>query len=125
RRTEGAERFAGAAARSTAERVDRPLAVLRGGCARVEGPGGRRAPGERESAGLPPLPRVGGPSHVGARCYRRLLSPLAAPFVAIDFETADHGRDSACAVALVRVERGRIVRRETRRIRPPRSRFFF
>ena len=30
--------------------------------------------------------------------------PLAAPptFVAIDFETADYGRDSACALALVR-----------------------
>ena len=44
-------------------------------------------------------------------------------FVAIDFETADQGRDSACAVALVRVEGGRIVRRETRLVRPPRQRF--
>ena len=33
---------------------------------------------------------------------------FAAPptFVAIDFETADYGRDSACALALVRVEAG-------------------
>ena len=39
--------------------------------------------------------------------------PLAAPptFVAIDFETADYGRDSACALALVRVEAGVIVQR--------------
>ena len=46
-------------------------------------------------------------------------------FVAIDFETADAGRDSACAVGLVRVEGDRIVRREARLIRPPRSTFSF
>ena len=45
--------------------------------------------------------------------------------VAIDFETADYGADSACAVGLVRVEDGRIVRRESRLIRPPRSEFAF
>lgn len=47
------------------------------------------------------------------------------PFVAIDFETADRGRDSACSVALVRVEGGQIVRREHRLIRPPRPWFEF
>ena len=47
------------------------------------------------------------------------------PFVAIDFETADRGRDSACAVALVRVEDSRIVGREVRLIRPPRRTFEF
>lgn len=41
-------------------------------------------------------------------------------FAAIDFETADDGRDSACAVAVVRVEGARIVRRESTLIRPPR-----
>jgi DNA polymerase-3 subunit epsilon len=46
-------------------------------------------------------------------------------FVAIDFETADDGRDSACAVALVRVENLEIVRRETRFVRPPRRQFRF
>ena len=46
-------------------------------------------------------------------------------FAAIDFETADAGRDSACAVGVVRVERGRIVARERRLIRPPRSGFQF
>jgi len=46
-------------------------------------------------------------------------------FVAIDFETADTGRDSACAVALIRVEGGRITQRETRLIRPPRQTFQF
>ena len=46
-------------------------------------------------------------------------------FVAIDFETADHGRDSACAVGLVRVEDGRIVQRVSQLIRPPRDHFEF
>ena len=48
-----------------------------------------------------------------------------APFVAIDFETADYGADSACALALVRVEGVRIVARDLFMIRPPRSRFAF
>ncbi len=48
-----------------------------------------------------------------------------ARFAAIDFETADHGRDSACAVALVVVEGDRIVDRIDRLIRPPRRDFVF
>ncbi len=44
-------------------------------------------------------------------------------FVAIDFETADARRDSACAVALVRAEGGKVVRRQAWLIRPPRSHF--
>ncbi|MFQ6539750.1 MULTISPECIES: 3'-5' exonuclease [Aphanothece] len=46
-------------------------------------------------------------------------------FVALDFETADHGRDSACSIALVRVEEGSIVHREYHLIRPPRKTFVF
>jgi DNA polymerase-3 subunit epsilon len=46
-------------------------------------------------------------------------------FAAIDFETADYGRDSACAVALVRVERNKIVDRTSSLIRPPHSEFVF
>lgn len=53
------------------------------------------------------------------------LPPLDRPFVAIDFETADHGADSACAVALVRVEDRQVVVRETLLIRPPREYIFF
>lgn len=41
-------------------------------------------------------------------------------FVAIDFETADKGRDSACSVGLVRVENGVIVEKAVQLIRPPR-----
>jgi DNA polymerase III subunit epsilon len=44
-------------------------------------------------------------------------------FVAIDFETADPKRDSACAVALVKVQCGQIVDRASYRIRPPRREF--
>lgn len=46
-------------------------------------------------------------------------------FVAIDFETADHGADSACAVGVVRVEGLKVVRREVALIRPPRRRVMF
>ncbi len=53
------------------------------------------------------------------------LPPLDAPFVAIDFETADHGADSACAVGLVRVEEMKIVAREKLYIRPPRQEIIF
>lgn len=42
-------------------------------------------------------------------------------FVAIDFETADPKRDSACAVGVVRVDCGEIVARQVRLIRPPRG----
>lgn len=46
-------------------------------------------------------------------------------FVAIDFETADYGPDSACSVALVRVEDNQIVAKTHALIRPPRARFQF
>lgn len=46
-------------------------------------------------------------------------------FTAIDFETATRRPDSACAVGLVRVEGGRIVRRISQLIRPWSRRFEF
>lgn len=46
-------------------------------------------------------------------------------FVALDFETADNGRDSACSVGLIRVENDQIVQRVHYLIRPPRSTFRF
>jgi DNA polymerase III subunit epsilon len=46
-------------------------------------------------------------------------------FLAIDFETADNRGDSACAVGLVLARDGRIVKRVTRLIRPPRRSFYF
>jgi len=46
-------------------------------------------------------------------------------FTAIDFETANCYRNSACAVGVVRVRRGRIVERAYHLIRPPFRRFDF
>lgn len=46
-------------------------------------------------------------------------------FVAIDFETADRGPDSACALGAVLVENARIVETRERLIRPPRDRVEF
>src|SRR5436190_1512817 len=46
-------------------------------------------------------------------------------FVAIDFETADRSLDSACALALVKVENGQIIDRNYWLIRPPRQKFRF
>jgi DNA polymerase-3 subunit epsilon len=57
-----------------------------------------------------------------------MLSHVARPgssFVAIDFETADNGRDSACSVALVRVQNNQIVDRAHFLIRPPRQRILY
>lgn len=46
-------------------------------------------------------------------------------FVALDFETADYSQDSACSIALIRVENHSIVKREHRLIRTPRRDFVF
>ncbi len=46
-------------------------------------------------------------------------------FVAIDFETATYSPESACAVGLVRVEQGKIVRQEAYLIRTPTPEFRF
>ena len=46
-------------------------------------------------------------------------------FVAIDFETANHSRDSACALALAAVRRVRIEVTRSFLIRPPDSQFVF
>ncbi|HAM35002.1 MAG TPA: exonuclease [Elusimicrobia bacterium] len=52
--------------------------------------------------------------------------PSPAPhFAAIDFETADTGADSACAVGVVVVKEGRVAERFYRLIRPPRRNFLF
>ncbi|MCG8533236.1 MAG: 3'-5' exonuclease [Desulfovibrionales bacterium] len=51
------------------------------------------------------------------------MSQFHGKFAAIDFETADAKRDSACAVAVVRVEEGVIVDKLYKLVRPPRSTF--
>lgn len=49
----------------------------------------------------------------------------APNFVAIDFETADYGADSACAIGLVKVRGNRVVAKHAALIRPPRRSFVF
>jgi DNA polymerase III subunit epsilon len=46
-------------------------------------------------------------------------------FAAIDFETADYGRDSACSVAVVVADSGKIIYQGSSLIRPPRRNFVF
>ena len=50
---------------------------------------------------------------------------LTGRFAALDFETADYGRDSACALSVVIVEKEQVVDTWTSLIRPPRKDFFF
>lgn len=45
--------------------------------------------------------------------------------LALDFETADYGRDSACALGLAMIEDGQIARTHAVLIRPPRKYFQF
>jgi DNA polymerase-3 subunit epsilon len=61
-----------------------------------------------------------------AALIKKLLKQERGPtFVALDFETADYSRDSACALGLVRVENHQIVQRTYSLIKPPRRRFVF
>jgi DNA polymerase-3 subunit epsilon len=53
------------------------------------------------------------------------MSPASGRFAAIDFETADYGRDSACSLAVVVVEGVEVVRQAHFLIRPPRRQFVF
>jgi DNA polymerase-3 subunit epsilon len=46
-------------------------------------------------------------------------------FVALDFETADPGADSACAIGLVKITEGQVAQRVVHLIRPPRPYFHF
>lgn len=54
----------------------------------------------------------------------RFMSKRPA-FAAIDFETADYGRDSACALAIVHVRGSKIISKTSYLFRPPRRRFIF
>lgn len=46
-------------------------------------------------------------------------------FLAIDFETANYSRDSACSIGLVKVQNGTIVDKQVHLIRPPQREFVF
>lgn len=53
------------------------------------------------------------------------LAPAPVRFAALDFETADYGRDSACALSIVVVENDAIISTWTSLLRPPRRDFVF
>ena len=53
------------------------------------------------------------------------MPALTGRFAAIDFETADYERDSACALSVVVVHQGEVVERWHSLIQPPRRTFFF
>lgn len=54
-----------------------------------------------------------------------LTPTLPRRFAALDFETADYGRDSACALSIVIVENDTVLDTWTKLIRPPRREFVF
>jgi len=66
-----------------------------------------------------------GATEAGTRRNVDVPPAFDGPFTAIDFETADYGADSACALALVHVEGLEILGRDLFLIRPPRARFAF
>jgi DNA polymerase III subunit epsilon len=75
-------------------------------------------------------PRRGRPPRGGRPATPAPTEPILdivpdGPFVALDFETSHAKRDSACAVALVRVEGDRVVARVHRLIQPPKRAFMF
>lgn len=73
------------------------------GAKTIEGPGASGAPPSPATR-----PEVGGPT-----------------FAAIDFETADYGRDSACSIGVAIVRDGSLVQSVHRLIRPPKREFKF
>ena len=85
------------------------------------------SPEKVESVQLPAhhLPKVNR-KKLKMRVKRQLPSNIKFNrFAAIDFETADYGRDSACAVAVVVAEAGKIINTASFLIRPPRREFIF
>jgi DNA polymerase-3 subunit epsilon len=64
-------------------------------------------------------------SVLARRLHKLLPSLRDRTFVALDFETADYGADSACAIGIVRVENLQIVAKQAILIRPPRPRIMF
>lgn len=73
----------------------------------------------------PPTPEPARPASPPQPSTVAVAKAVAPTFVAIDFETADYEKDSACAVALVRVEGEQIVHKVVRLIRPPRREIVF
>lgn len=67
---------------------------------------------------------ISGESRIFLAVGQKLPLPSGV-LVAIDFETADRGRDGACSVALIRFEDGTVTSRAYSLIRPPRRQVEF
>jgi DNA polymerase-3 subunit epsilon len=67
----------------------------------------------------------GTPYPVVPAAVKQNTAPAVLRFAAIDFETADYWRDSACAVGVVKVQDDKIVHRHYELVRPPRQEFVF
>jgi DNA polymerase-3 subunit epsilon len=81
------------------------------------GDGGPLDPAVTARGSLAPLPGNASPDNAPA--------PAPFRFAALDFETSDYGRDSACALSIAIVEGDAIVDVWTSLIRPPRREFVF
>jgi DNA polymerase III subunit epsilon len=80
---------------------------------------GSKTPNRASAPALAAKPRNGGASAAAAS------PPAPLRFAALDFETADYGRDSACSLSIVIVENDAIIDTWTSLIRPPRRDFVF
>lgn len=69
--------------------------------------------------------RSSSPRSTGATTIQLPAISSSSSFVALDFETANNSRDSACSLAVIRVESLKVVSRTYRLIRPPSSHFMF
>ena len=69
--------------------------------------------------------KISGRYHGGRFSQVFCKNNIVTSFAAIDFETADHGQDSACAIGVVRIEGNTITDRVHYLIRPPRREFMF
>lgn len=71
------------------------------------------------------LPTSSTQRSAGASSQQLATISSSRSFVALDFETANSSRDSACSVAIIRVESLEIVSRCYRLIKPPSPHFMF
>ena len=89
----------------------------------------RKAESVLLQAGLGPSRQEGGRSSLrrssGATTSQLPAISNSSSFVALDFETANYSRDSACSLAIIRVESLKVVSRTYRLIKPPSSHFMF
>jgi len=77
------------------------------------------------AAGRMVRPMSGAPAVASALAGGKTREETWSTFAAIDFETANSSRDSACAMALVRVEAGDVAEKRRWLIRPPTATFYF